>query len=908
MNWSIGRILGVMFGLALLALLVITVLSISTTRSLLDSRLLVRQTNQALAAIASIRTSVTDAETSQRGYLVTGDETYLLPYTTTVTGIDAQFTQLRALTANDPVQQQPITALEQKVQQKLALLRQGIELRRDQGFAPAQQLLMANTGKQVMDDIRTLVNQLETEDQAQLVQQRADADTSIQNTIFILFLLGLLNFVLLGLAFTFVRRDMTNRSRAEAARLQTTLASIGDAVIVTDHTGRVTFMNPVAEVLTGWLQAAAVGQNLTTVFTIINETTRATVENPVDKVMRLGTIVGLANHTMLIAKDGTEHPIDDSGAPIRAEKGDVVGVVLVFRDITERKEAEAERTDLLAREQAARAAAEASEHYYRFLAESIPQIVWTARPDGWRDYYNQRWYNYSGLTVEQTEGWGWEVVVHADDRQRCLDLWHHSLQTGERYESEYRFKRTDGVYRWYLSRALPARDAQGQVIKWFGTSTDIDDQKRAVRALEVLAEASAVLASSLDYEETVAGVARLVVPDLADWCAVDVLDPNGDLQRLAVAHVDPDKMKWAHELWQRYPPNKDAPTGSYNVIRTGKTEFIPEVTEAMLAVVTDEELLSIIHTIGFTSVITAPLIVRDRTLGVLTLVSAESRRHYTEADVSLAEDLARRAAVAIDNARLYREAQEAVHMRDQFLSIAAHELKTPLTSMLGYTQLVQRRTQREGTLNERDQRALRLVADQTERLNRMVASLLDLSRLETGQLSIEQIPVDLGALAGRLVEEVQPSLDRHRLVLQVPATPLLIEGDPLRLEQVLQNLIQNTVKYEPEGGTVTVQVAQRDGAACVAVTDEGIGIPEHALPRLFSRFYRAPNVDPQQISGMGLGLYVVKEIVALHGGTVGVTSTEGQGSTFTICLPLLGDAPPVPAAAGPAASTLEPVS
>jgi signal transduction histidine kinase len=479
------------------------------------------------------------------------------------------------------------------------------------------------------------------------------------------------------------------------------------------------------------------------------------------------------------------------------------------------------------------------------------------------------------------------------------------LQTGEPYQNEYRFKGADGTYHWYLSRAVPARDAQGQIIKWFGTSTDIDDQKRAARAMEVLAEASAVLSSSLDYEETVAGVARMVVPDLADWCAVDVLDPDGDLQRLAVAHVDPAKAQWAYELYQRFPPNKDAPTGAYNTLRTGETEFIPEVTEEMLAAVTDPELRPIIDTIGFTSVITAPMMVRARPVGVLTLVSAESRRQYTAADVRLAEDLARRAAVAIDNARLYQEAQQAVHMRDQFLSIAAHELKTPLTSLLGYTQLVQRRTQREGTLNERDQRALTLVSDQAARLNRMVSSLLDLSRLESGQLSIERAPVDLRALTQRLIEEVQPSLSQHRLVLDAPALPLMIEGDALRLEQVLQNLIQNAVKYDPQGGVITVQVSRQGDTACIAVTDQGIGIPAQALPNLFSRFYRAPNVNPQQISGMGLGLYVVKEIVALHGGTVNVTSTEGQGSTFTICLPRLqgeGSSEPAPATAQEPAS------
>ncbi len=894
MKWSIGRVLAAIFGLALVALLVITALSFNSSRALLDSRELGRLSNAVIAETTAIRSSITEAETSQRGYLITGNETYLAPYTSTLTTLPGHFTQVTALTAGNPDLQNQITGLQQKTQMMLAELKQTISLRRDQGFAAAQQLVMANTGHVLMTEINAAIDRIESQEQALLAQRRIDIDSSTQNTLFLLALLGLLNFVLLGLAFTFVRRDVTNRAYTEAARLRTTLTSIGDAVIVTDQAGRVTFLNPVAETLTGWPQADAAGQDLTTIFKIVNEATRAVVENPVDKVLRLGTIVGMANHTLLIARNGTETPIDDSGAPIRDADRTISGVVLVFRDITERKAAEVERADLLAREQAARAAAEASEQYYRFLAESIPQIVWTARPDGWRDYYSQRWYDYSGLSVEQSAGWGWEAVLHPDDREQFLALWHHSLATGEPYQNEYRFKRADGTYHWYLSRALPARNAQGQIIRWFGTSTDIDDQKRTARSLEVLAEASAVLASSLDYEETLAGVARLLVPDLADWCAVDVLDAHGDLQRLAVAHIDPAKVEWGHELWQRYPPSKDAPTGSYNVIRTGKTEFLPEITEAMLALVTDKDLLEIIHTIGFTSVITAPLMVRDRTLGVLTLVTAESRRPYTEADVRLAEDLACRAAGAMDNARLYREAQDAVQMRDQFLSIAAHELKTPLTSMLGYTQLVQRRTQREGTLNERDQRALRLVADQTERLNRMVASLLDLSRLETGQLSIDQTPVDLGALAGRLVEEVQPSLERHRLVLQAPAAPLMIEGDPLRLEQVLQNLIQNAVKYEPEGGTVTVQVAQQDGTACVAVADEGIGIPEHALPQLFSRFYRAPNVDPQQISGMGLGLYVVKEIVALHGGTVGVTSIEGQGSTFTICLPLLGEAPLLP--------------
>jgi signal transduction histidine kinase len=221
-----------------------------------------------------------------------------------------------------------------------------------------------------------------------------------------------------------------------------------------------------------------------------------------------------------------------------------------------------------------------------------------------------------------------------------------------------------------------------------------------------------------------------------------------------------------------------------------------------------------------------------------------------------------------------------------FLSVASHELKTPLTTLLGNAQLFQRRAIREGSLNERDQRSLRLIVEQGSRLNRMIEALLDLTRIETGQLSIERAPVDLGVLARRMVDEALPGVDQHTIEYRPPDGPLIVVGDELRLEQVIQNLIQNAIKYCPSGGRITVQVTRNESIACVSVTDQGIGIPQAAQARLFSRFYRASNVNPQNISGMGIGLYVVKEIVNLHGGTVRVTSQEGQGSTFTICLPL----------------------
>ncbi|MFL5733262.1 MAG: ATP-binding protein [Chloroflexia bacterium] len=573
------------------------------------------------------------------------------------------------------------------------------------------------------------------------------------------------------------------RSRAEVRtveqreRLRVTLASIGDAVIASDAEGRVAFMNPVAERLTSWSQAQALGQPVSQVFNIVNEQTRQPVENPVDKALTKGTTQGLANHTVLVARDGSERPIDDSGAPIRDDQRNVLGAILVFRDIGERRRAEIERARLLESEHGARMEAEAAR----------------------------------------------------------------------------------------------------------------DEAKVVGERLEFLAEASRVLGSSLDYETTLRSVARLAVPRVADWCAVDLLTPDGAVERLAVEHVDPAKIQVALDIARRYPPDREAPSGLYNVIRTGKPEVYAEISEAMLvASARDPEHLELLRALGFTSALVVPLVARERVLGALTFVSAESGRKYGEDDLALAEDLARRAATAIDNAMLYNESQAAIRARDQFLSVASHELKTPLSAVKGYTQLVQRRIERTGEFTEKDRQTLAMVVRQTDRLNRMILSLLDVSRIQTGQLSLETKPTDLGLLAERVVEEMRLTTQGHTLEVERPGHPLVVVGDELRLEQVLVNLLQNARKYDPAEGKITVKVGAMEGGACVSVSDRGVGIPEEAQSRLFQRYFRAPNVAGLGMEGMGIGLYVVKEIVALHGGEVSVESKEGEGSTFTFCLPVQG--------------------
>lgn len=574
-----------------------------------------------------------------------------------------------------------------------------------------------------------------------------------------------------------------------------------------------------------------------------------------------------------------------------------------------------EKDQTLAQEQASRIEIEQLAAEHAAILQQIVDGVIIADPYGQITFVNEAARRLYGVS-EPTQSLGADIAL-----EQRSPFGMHPYQLGQIplakaiihgqtvLNQEWRIQRPDGSTIIAQGSAAPVVSDQGTrlgavlVIRDVTSQRELERQKDALlaahdqalaeakeaqRRLSFLAEASVLLSASLDYEATLASVAHLAVPYLADWCTIHILDEDQAIRRLAVAHIDPIKEQMVRERPQRYPL---APNAQYivpQVLRTGRPEIYPQVSDDMLvAAARDAEHLQIMRTLGFTSYMCLPLTARGRTLGAITLVSGESGRRYTQEDQALAEDLAWRAAIAVDNAHLYHQAQQAIRARDQFLSIASHELKTPLTSLLGNAQLLQRRVMREGTLNERDQRALHVIVEQTVRLNKMVVSLLDLSRIETGQLSIERNELDLRRLAQRIVEEVQPSLEYHTVSLHSSEEPLLIVGDELRLEQVIQNLISNAIKYSPMGGPIDVLVERCGDQACVSVKDCGLGIPQGAQASLFQRFYRAPNVEAQHIGGMGLGLHVVKEIVALHNGTVHVTSTEGQGSTFTVCFPVL---------------------
>jgi len=409
--------------------------------------------------------------------------------------------------------------------------------------------------------------------------------------------------------------------------------------------------------------------------------------------------------------------------------------------------------------------------------------------------------------------------------------------------------------------------------------------EEAERRSTFLAEASRVLASSLDWETTLAQVARLVVPGLADLCTVDVLEEHGGIRRLAAAYIDPANVGLAREL----PDHESIDLGAHSlakVLRTGKSEFHSHVTDEVLdAIGTDAEHRAALRALGLRSIMVVPLSARGRRLGAITFCSAESGRRYGGPDLAFAEDLAGRAAQAIDNARLYRMAQEASRAKDEFLATVSHELRTPLTAIIGWTRVLRSRPPDAATIGD----ALETIERNARAQAQIINDLLDVSRIITGMLRLNVRPIDLVAVIGEAVAALRPAIDAKalELVTDLHPTAAPFVGDPDRLQQVVWNLLSNAVKFTPAGGRIVVGLARVKGQAQISVTDTGQGITAEFLPYVFDRFRQAESVSSRSHSGLGLGLAIVRHIVELHGGTVHAESSgTGRGATFIVDMPV----------------------
>ena len=460
-------------------------------------------------------------------------------------------------------------------------------------------------------------------------------------------------------------------------------------------------------------------------------------------------------------------------------------------------------------------------------------------------------------------------------------------ETGPPQVVRFRMRET-GDERWSLVQAIPILADGGEVSLVINTFQDVTDLKRTERRLRLLADAGSTLGRSPDYQETLQELADLVVPEFADWCVVDIVEATRPFRRVATAHADPAKRRLAEEIQRRYPPDQERPGGVGAVIASGQPLIVEEVTPEMLRqAARDEEHMTMLEEAGIGSVAILPLIARNQVLGAMTLAAAAGRRRLTEADLPLAEELARRAALAIDNARLLHEATEAVRLRDDFLAMASHDMRTPLAVILASLQLARRRVAAAGDPGDVT-RHLESAERTTQRMTGLVGELMDISMLRSGEsLPLDLRQIDLVEIGAAATDEYRTLTDRHAIELRGDASVIGL-WDRGRVERVLRNLLDNALKYSPAGGAITVTISTEDDGrwAVLAVADEGVGIPAQDVPDLFEKFHRGSNT--RELRGTGLGLAGSRAVVEQLGGTITVESTVDVGSTFTVRLPTGG--------------------
>ncbi len=414
--------------------------------------------------------------------------------------------------------------------------------------------------------------------------------------------------------------------------------------------------------------------------------------------------------------------------------------------------------------------------------------------------------------------------------------------------------------------------------------------ERANLKLRFLAEASAILAESLDYETTLESVARLAVPQIADWCSVNLLDEDREMRTLAVAHIEPEKVALARELEPRYPTDPDAPHGWPEVLRTRRSELIEHISDEMLEAGTvDEEHLRIIKELGLTSSLCVPLIARGPVLGTITLITAGNTRTLTTDDVVLAEELARRAAVAIDNAQLFRTTQQtaadlrrANEAKDEFLGLVSHELRTPITTIMGNAEVLEKRANQIDAESRAE--ALADISAESQRLHRLIENLLVLARLEQGR-SVEMEPLLIQRHVDKIVEMQQRRTPDANIRVAMDAATPPVCADATYFEQVLQNLLSNAYKYSPAGSQIDLSVTFEGDELCITVSDRGGGIDPQDLPHIFEPFYRSRRTEALA-TGAGIGLAVCKRLVEVQRGRIWAASREGGGTVMSFTLPL----------------------
>lgn len=678
-----------------------------------------------------------------------------------------------------------------------------------------------------------------------------------------------------------IARDITARKKTEEALreqrewLRVTLHSIGDAVIATDTEGAVTFLNPVAESLTGWKQPEAHGKQLLEVFHIVNEQTREPVDNPALRAIKEGEVVGLANHTVLIAKDGTEITIDDSGSPIVDHEGKILGAVLIFRDITERR---------------------AAEDRFRMAVESAPNAMVMIDDRGLISLVNSQTERLFGYSRDELIARPVEMLVP----ERFSKL-----------HPEYRasFAATPQARAMGAGRDLFGQRKDGSEvpieiglspIKTNGKTlvlssiVDITERREAELRMSAHLAITRILAESPRLSDAMPRI-LMTVGETLGWRIGDLwmLDPEAAVLRCVHQWHDPGvDVQGFMAANQRFTfaPGVGLPG---RILMSGRPEWISDVTKddnfpRAFAASTD----------GLHCAVGFPILFGDRVLGVMEFFSHEilepdpQMLAMLEAIGSqIGQFVERRRAEEERSSLLAREksareqAEAASRAKDEFVAMVSHELRAPLNAILGWTQLLQ-----TGKFDE-DQavHALDIIERNTKIQVKLIEDLLDISRVISGKLVLRVHPVEIGKIIEAATESIRAAANVKSIHLDVHTDPAgcWVSGDPNRMQQIVWNLLSNAVKFTPAHGRIEVRAERVGSQIQVTVSDSGAGIESGFLPYVFDRFSQASPTSVRRHGGLGLGLAIVKNLIELHGGTVRAESAgEGLGATFTLMLPM----------------------
>lgn len=725
-----------------------------------------------------------------------------------------------------------------------------------------------------------------------------------------------------------VNRDLGDKWPLDDRDFRRMTDALSDPIIAADSQGKITYLNPAVERLLGWSAAELIGEPVTV---IQPERFRALHLAGFERFITTGVpkIIGHPVRVPALHRSGEEIDIELALSSARDGEGRQV-VVASLRDLRDRVELERQLavTGYLSATTTAASRLSSMLDFDNVVEVVIATLVnefgaalarvWLVSPETQTLYLQGEGGQAGSPRQTSSEEIHWEALplwIEEVARKRGPFV-QNGLRDDPRFDQEWvrragieavtaipilSGRQLRGVMVLFSCRPIPAELTEilcnfAAIVAASLNDVQLLERERAARdeaeaarrRFAFLADASRVLSESLDYETTLRSIARLAVPELGDWCIVDVLTEKGTRRRLEVAHVDPARVEMAREAERRNVPQQGTSGMVERVLESGRPEVIGAITPEMLEdAAQDESQLRLWRELGLRSIMCVPLSAHGRTRGALTFVAAESGRQYGPPELALAEDLARRAAIAVDNAFLYEELQEAVRIRDEFLSSVSHDLRNPIATIKGRAQVLLRRL--DGIpLEERERltASLQAIEANAGKMNRLINDLVDVARLRIGEpLELSRQRFDLVALARHIAAEHQEETERHAIRVVTDQPEVSGSWDVMRLERVLTNLLGNAVKYSPEGGEIVVEVRSDGPEAVVTVRDPGLGIPAADIEHVFERYHRGSNVAGT-ITGTGVGLAGARQIVDQHGGTITVESKEGEGSTFTVRLPL----------------------